>query len=93
VDIETGELVSDAEVAEILYTAFSSRPKREQVTGRHHQTPHVLIAPEPMREHHHRCALPTGDPHPVPASHIHTTHLRRRRMPGRSGTAEQNAIA
>ena len=34
VDVETGELVSDAEVAEIGYTAFTSRPQREQVTGR-----------------------------------------------------------
>lgn len=34
VDTETGELVSDAEVAEIPYTAFTSRPKREQVYGR-----------------------------------------------------------
>ncbi len=32
-DTETGELVSDAEVAEIPYTAFSSRP-RHQVPGR-----------------------------------------------------------
>jgi hypothetical protein len=34
VDTETGELVSDAQVAEIPYTAFTSRPKREQVYGR-----------------------------------------------------------
>jgi Transposase DDE domain group 1 len=34
VDTETGELVSDAEVAEIAYTAFTSRPKNQQVTGR-----------------------------------------------------------
>jgi DDE family transposase len=34
VDTETGELVSDAEVAEIAYTAFTSRPKAEQVAGR-----------------------------------------------------------
>ena len=34
VDTETGELVSDAEVAEISYTAFSSRPKNQQVHGR-----------------------------------------------------------
>ncbi len=34
VDEDTGELVSDAEVAEIAYTAFSSRPRREQVHGR-----------------------------------------------------------
>ena len=34
VDTETGELVSDAEVAEIGYTAFTSRPKREQMVGR-----------------------------------------------------------
>jgi hypothetical protein len=34
VDTDTGELISDAEVAEIPYTAFTSRPKREQVTGR-----------------------------------------------------------
>ncbi len=34
VDTDTGELVSDAEVAEIPYTAFTSRPKREQVHGR-----------------------------------------------------------
>ncbi len=33
-DIETGELISDAEVAEVPYTAFTSRPKREQVHGR-----------------------------------------------------------
>jgi hypothetical protein len=34
VDTETGELVSDAEVAEIPYTAFTSRPKKQQVAGR-----------------------------------------------------------
>ena len=34
VDTETGELVSDAEVAEIGYTAFTSRPKKQQVAGR-----------------------------------------------------------
>jgi hypothetical protein len=34
VDTETGELVSDAEVAEIPYTAFTSRPIRQHVTGR-----------------------------------------------------------
>ena len=34
-DPDTGELISDAEVAEIpMFTAFTSRPKREQVTGR-----------------------------------------------------------
>jgi hypothetical protein len=33
-DIETGELVSDAEVAEVPYTAFTSRPKNQQVHGR-----------------------------------------------------------
>ena len=34
VDTETGELVSDAEVAEIPYTAFTSKPKKQQVVGR-----------------------------------------------------------
>ncbi|GAA1616209.1 IS1380-like element ISMsm11 family transposase [Kribbella sancticallisti] len=34
VDPDTGELVSDAEVAEMPYVAFSSRPKRLQVPGR-----------------------------------------------------------
>lgn len=34
VDTETGELVSDAEVAEVPYTAFTSRPTRQQVHGR-----------------------------------------------------------
>jgi hypothetical protein len=34
VDEDTGELVSDAEVAETAYTAFTSRPKKEQVVGR-----------------------------------------------------------
>jgi Transposase DDE domain group 1 len=34
VDTETGELVSDAEVAEVPYTAFTSRPIKQQVTGR-----------------------------------------------------------
>jgi len=34
VDTTTGELVSDAEVAEIEYTAFSSRPKAQQAAGR-----------------------------------------------------------
>ncbi len=34
VDTETGELVSDAEVAEIGYTAFTSRPKKLQMSGR-----------------------------------------------------------
>jgi hypothetical protein len=33
-DTETGELVSDAEVADIGYTAFTSHPKRQQVEGR-----------------------------------------------------------
>jgi hypothetical protein len=34
VDDDTGELVSDAEVADIPYTAFTSRPKNQQVMGR-----------------------------------------------------------
>ena len=34
VDTETGALVSDAQVAEIPYTAFTSHPAREQVPGR-----------------------------------------------------------
>ncbi|SRR6266498_3484511 len=34
VDEDTGELISDAEVAEVPYTAFTSRPKRWQVPGR-----------------------------------------------------------
>jgi hypothetical protein len=34
VDTDTGDLVSDAQVAEIPYTAFTSRPKRAQVAGR-----------------------------------------------------------
>jgi hypothetical protein len=34
VDTETGELVSDAEVAEIPYMAFTSRPAAQQVPGR-----------------------------------------------------------
>ena len=34
VDTETGQLVSDAEVAEIDYTAFTSRPQNQQVPGR-----------------------------------------------------------
>jgi hypothetical protein len=34
VDDETGELVSDAEVAEISYTAFTSHPRKKQVCGR-----------------------------------------------------------
>jgi hypothetical protein len=34
VDTDTGELVSDAEVAEIGYTAFTSRPKRQHAHGR-----------------------------------------------------------
>jgi hypothetical protein len=34
IDPDTGELVSDAEVAEMPYVAFSSRPKRLQVPGR-----------------------------------------------------------
>jgi hypothetical protein len=34
VDTETGRLVSDAQVAGIPYTAFTSRPAREQVSGR-----------------------------------------------------------
>jgi hypothetical protein len=34
VDTETGQLVSDAEVAETGYTAFTSRPKNLQVSGR-----------------------------------------------------------
>jgi hypothetical protein len=33
-DTDTGELISDAEVAEVPYTAFTSRPKKEQVHGR-----------------------------------------------------------
>jgi hypothetical protein len=33
-DTDTGELVSDAEVAEVGYTAFTSRPKNQQVHGR-----------------------------------------------------------
>jgi Transposase DDE domain group 1 len=34
VDVETGELVSDAEVAEIPYTAFASKPAHRQAHGR-----------------------------------------------------------
>jgi hypothetical protein len=34
VDTDTGELVSDAQVAEIPYLAFTGRPKKLQVTGR-----------------------------------------------------------
>jgi hypothetical protein len=34
VDEDTGELVSDAEVAEIGYTAFTSHPRKKQVCGR-----------------------------------------------------------
>jgi hypothetical protein len=34
VEEQTGELVSDAEVAEIGYTAFTSRPHHQQATGR-----------------------------------------------------------
>lgn len=34
VDEDTGELISDAEVAETAYTAFTGRPKAQQVTGR-----------------------------------------------------------
>lgn len=34
VDEDTGQLVSDAEVAEIGYTAFTSRPKKHRVAGR-----------------------------------------------------------
>src|SRR3982750_171003 len=35
VDPDTGQLVSDAEVAEVpLFTAFTSRPKKQQVTAR-----------------------------------------------------------
>jgi hypothetical protein len=34
VDTDTGELVSDAEVAEISYTAFTGRPRNQQVSGR-----------------------------------------------------------
>jgi hypothetical protein len=33
VDTETGQLVSDAEVARISYTAFVSRPKHQHVDG------------------------------------------------------------
>ena len=34
VDTDTGELVSDAQVSEIPYTAFTSRPKNQHVYGR-----------------------------------------------------------
>jgi hypothetical protein len=34
VDQDTGELVSDAEVAEVPYLAFTSQPKKRQVAGR-----------------------------------------------------------
>jgi hypothetical protein len=33
VDTDTGELVSDAEVAQTPYTAFTSRPQRQHVQG------------------------------------------------------------
>ena len=33
-DPDTGEMVSDAEVAETEYTAFTGRKKAEQVTAR-----------------------------------------------------------
>jgi Transposase DDE domain group 1 len=34
VDEDTGELVSDAEVAEVAFTAFTSRPKNQQIVAR-----------------------------------------------------------
>jgi hypothetical protein len=34
VDTDTGELVSDAQVAEVAYTAFTSKPAKRQVHGR-----------------------------------------------------------
>jgi Transposase DDE domain group 1 len=34
VDTETGQLISDAQVAEVPYTAFASKPKRLQAAGR-----------------------------------------------------------
>ena len=34
VDTDTGELISDAQIAETSYTAFVSRPKHQQVHGR-----------------------------------------------------------
>ncbi|MGH4027135.1 MAG: IS1380 family transposase [Pseudonocardiaceae bacterium] len=34
VDTETGELVSDAALAEVPYVAFTSRPKKQQASGR-----------------------------------------------------------
>jgi hypothetical protein len=34
VDTDTGELISDAQVAEIPYVAFTGRPKNQQVAGR-----------------------------------------------------------
>lgn len=34
VDPDTGQLISDAEVAEVAFTAFTSKPKAEQVTAR-----------------------------------------------------------
>jgi DDE family transposase len=34
VDTDTGELLSDAQVAQVPYTAFTGRPKDQQVTGR-----------------------------------------------------------
>ncbi len=33
-DTDTGELISDAQVAAVSYTAFTGRPKKQQVTGR-----------------------------------------------------------
>ncbi len=47
VDEDTGELVSDAEVAEIGYTAFGSQPKSKQVSGR-------LIVPGQAVQPHNR---------------------------------------
>lgn len=34
VDTDTGELISDAQVAQVPYTAFTSRPQGQQVSGR-----------------------------------------------------------
>ncbi|WP_443043811.1 putative leader peptide [Streptomyces sp. NBC_00306] len=63
----------------------------------HHQAPHVLVAAEPVRQHHDRAVFPAGHPDMISAPHVHMAHPspafpetrictavpRTRRSPGR----------
>jgi hypothetical protein len=52
-------------------------------TGRN-QAPKILIASEPVGQHHRRPRLDTGKRHVVPCEHVHAVILPRRHADARS---------